>query len=1613
MKRRILNHLAGALVCAFASASVHAATTDLASAPLVTSAASSVLPNIMFMLDDSGSMNWNYLPDWATTSNSTLHQNNKYNGVAYSASVVYSPPVYYNADGSLNTTTYPQMTAANTANFTSVPNDGYGVQSSSSSNLVGNANFYTFVAGEYCDKPNLRNCVVQSAPTISYPYPATLRWCSSSTLASSTCQAVRIETGSPTFMNARYPTNPPTLSQSAFTISGSSSTSVAGITVNGQQIMNAAAAATTSSSTLASSIVNAVNACTLAISGNCTVAGYSASLSSSSVTLKGPAGTAITYLPAVTKTGSMSVSPPAFSGGLPGFNLLTSIVSTNNSYPFPGTTAKATTRSDCAGTTCTYTEEMTNYANWWAYYHTRMQMMKTGSSLAFQNVGANYRVGYVTIDDNTGSDFINPAAFNPTNKLAWYNKFFSARPNNGTPLRATLSLIGRLYAGQLNGTSWNGVVVTDPMQYSCQQNFVINATDGYWNEASGFYQLDGSTNVGNQDGSEPRPYNDGGGSIVTTITPSVTTVTNKTVTPVSIALPWTQTTTTIGAACSTGSGVTPTSCVMDNGNNSYGSPRTWCMVSSSNPRNSADCTSSIGAGNAWACRGTGNSSNLPKTGTACGTDSSGQNWCVYNNNTAGTSCSVAYPGDNIYICKPSTGVTGSLVTTATQTYTEAQTGSTSTTDAYATTVNTQVVTTNGVPAPPTTSTSGPVVTNISPLSTTVATDTGAPTGTSAWSTPSSSTVCTAPPLPAAGSSPPAAGTAVVTPTGTATVTTLSTVGPVVGTPTSTSVSTGGTSNTLADVAEYYYKTDLRTPALGNCTGAAIPPSSTGLDVCANDVPTSGLDAASWQHMTDFALALGASGYMQFSPTYATDTSGDYFDVANGTAANPASGICSWQSGGACNWPVPVGNTQTTIDDLWHSAVDGRGTYFSATNPATLTAGLSNALSGVSARTGSSAAATTSNPNVTSGDNFVFSSTFTTQVWDGELVRQQLDLTTGAVSPTADWSAQSYFSSQRTASSTWWQSRKVYMAGPTTTYPLPLFNWADLSLAQQAYFMTPNINPLTQFCSSGAECLSAASQTAAAGATLVNFLDGDSSNEGIATDTTKYFRLRTSVLGDIVNAEAAYVRLPLYGYADSGYSAFVAAQAAIPRQGEVYVASNDGMLHAFNASNGDEDWAYVPSMVMPNLYKLADKNYASQHQYFVDGTPVTGDIAYCSTAPTTPCSSPVWKTMLVAGLNGGGRGYYALDVTNPTQPTLLWEFTDVNMGYTYGNPVITKLQSGEWVVLVTSGYNNVSPGDGVGRLYVLDASTGALVRTISTGVGSITTPSGLGRISAWVDNTTADNTALRAYGGDMLGNLWRFDINGNVGAAGYDAQLLVTFYADTAGTVTQPITTKPELGLIGSTAVVFVGTGRFLGATDLADTTQQTFYAVKDTLGTTTYTNPQASGSNFIQQIETTTTCPTGSPPTICSLGQTVRTSTANAVNFAVNNGWYVNLPDGVGATGGTGSERDNTDPTLALGTLGFTTNVPNSDACTSGGYSYRYVLDYRTGAPVSTSTTGVSAIKLGNALATRGVFVRLPNNTVVQLTRLSDGTTMTTNVPIGSGAGPTRRISWRELIQDQ
>ncbi len=1235
--------LGRAILCLMVALPAFAATTDLATAPLVTSSSTDVKPNVFLMMDDSGSMDWDFMPDTGSSPYVIFAPTTYGAASAQCNGVFYNPAIKYMAPVDSTGTPYPDSAFGNA--WMDGYNTGAGTVNLSARFQIGRSQSDHHSAPSSQSNPytGLAPYPASGAPAFYYLYKG----------FQTNAKQKKYYTPSGTFYTE---CNTPVGSTVAtIQVGGNGSTKVNSIAINGIAITSGGTNATTTTGTLAQSIANKI-----------TATGYSATYSGSKVTITGPPS-ATGYTPVVSSSGTMTFTITAF---LPTSTLFDTVV--------------VSLTSGLGGK-----DETTNFANWFSYYRTRINMMKSGTGRAFQSIGINFRVGFATMNNNNGTDMVNLAPFDATQRAAWYSKLYGVSANNSTPLLKALSRVGQMYAYKLPSNKLNTVAVTDPMQYACQQNFAILSTDGFWNDSTN-YDLIGTSSpaVGNQDGTAARPYYDG----------------------------------------------------------------------------------------------------------------------------------------------------------------------------------------------------------------------------------------------------------------------------------------GSTSNTLADVAMYYYMTDLRTSSLGNCTG------SLGSDVCNNIVPKriDGQDAASWQHMTLFTLGLGAPGRMVFSPTYQTDKSGDYFDVSQGTSANPPS-VCSWGTNGQpCNWPTPnPSGTPENIDDLWHAAVNGRGAYFSATDPSALDIGLSNALAGVQALIGSDAAATTSNPNITSGDNFVFSSTFDTVNWYGDVVRESIDPTTGVVSTTNDWTAGTA-AAQLDALA----PRTIYTYSATAATKLTPFVWANLSTTQQAYF--PNTPALSQFCSVGVNCLSTTDQTAATGQPLFNFIVGDRTNEGA------YYRSRVHILGDIVNAEAVYVKGSLFNYADAGYSSFASSNNT--RQGVIYVAANDGMLHAFSAGDatgtgGQELWAYVPTAVIPNLYKLADKNYANSHRYFVDGTPVTGDVYF----------GGAWHTILVGGLNNGGRSYYALDVTIPTAPVLLWEFTDTNLGYTYGNPVITKLSDGTWAVLVASGYNNVSSGDGQGRVYVLNAGTGSLIRSVSTAVGSTSTPSGLARISAWVDNPMVDNTAKRVYGGDLLGNVWRLDVNAGT------VQLLATL-TDSSGNA-QPITTKPELGTVGGVAVVYVGTGIYLGTGDLSNTSQQTFYAIKDTLGSATYTNPRLYGS-FVQQTETNTTCPSTEPATICKTGEIVRTSTSNVVNFATNGGWYIDLPD-IG-------ERDNTDQTLALGTLAFTTNVPNTDACNAGGYSYRYFLDYRTGAPVSTAGT-VVAVKLGSALGTRPVLVRLPNNTIIELTRLSNGTTVSSNVPIGNAATATRRVGWHEL----
>ncbi|GIZ50426.1 pilus assembly protein [Noviherbaspirillum aridicola] len=793
-----------------------------------------------------------------------------------------------------------------------------------------------------------------------------------------------------------------------------------------------------------------------------------------------------------------------------------------------------------------------------------------------------------------------------------------------------------------------------------------------------------------------------------------------------------------------------------------------------------------------------------------------------------------------------------------------------------------------------------------------------------------------------------------------------------------------TANTLADVAMYYYKTDLRAPDLSNCNGAL------GTDVCLNNVKGSGRDNAAHQHMTTMTLGLGINGTLKYHEDYLLGMSPDFKAIEQGTR----------------NWPKAEADSQTAVDDLWHAAVNGRGIYFSAQSPNALVSGISKALAEVKAETGSGAGAATSNLQPVPGDSYVYIARYTTVSWDGDVQAREMDPATGKISKTVLWSAQALLDTKVGAHT---DQRTIFTHDPAAASGLKPFNWTSLSTAEKAYFsgLCGTTTKLSQ-CSS----LDSDAKAAATGENLVNFLRGQRGYEDQAGSTQRVFRDRAHALGDIIGSQPVYIRAPRIPYVDANHDAYRSAKKN--RQATLFVGANDGMVHAFNATTGQEMWAYIPPIVLPELYRLADRNYAANHRYYVDGTLTVADI--CPRAPAETCRASEWKTILVGGLNAGGRGYYALDVTDPTSPKALWHFTvanDSDLGYSFGNPMIGKRRDGTWIVAFTSGYNNVSPGTGRGFLFVLNADTGAVLEKIDTGVGGTATPSGLGKLNGWV-NSVSNNTIERFYAGDLLGNLWRFDIDNAVPPAGKEALLLAEL-GNTNGAGTQPVTIKPVLTEVnqGGVAypVVHVATGRYLGISDLDEQGQQSIYAIKDPLTAAGHGQVRRDGVLVRQTLSPVAGQDRDDIDDDGDTQETVesttrRTTSTQPVNWREKAGWYVDLNPG----GASPGERVNIDMQQQLGILTVIGNVPHTDACTSGGTSWIYNFDFKTGQFVPTADGRVAGTRYSSNTMIVG-------NTKVSCGSAScnvivDGEGEVGSVPDpvpGSGSG-VRRVSWRELL---
>jgi len=474
-----------------------------------------------------------------------------------------------------------------------------------------------------------------------------------------------------------------------------------------------------------------------------------------------------------------------------------------------------------------------------------------------------------------------------------------------------------------------------------------------------------------------------------------------------------------------------------------------------------------------------------------------------------------------------------------------------------------------------------------------------------------------------------------------------------------------------------------------------------------------------------------------------------------------------------DWPaVTQDRVPESIDDLWHAAVNSRGKFLNAGTPGALGEALAEVLRNIGFRKGGSGASVAVNGDwlyaEIGEDILIFQSSYSNE--QDEWVGDVKAFELDPVSGDVD-SVNPKWSAAERLELIDWSDRDVFTYNGTDSGRV--FDYDQLTSTQQADLdKDPDV---------------------------VDYIKGREISG---------FRARSQKLGDIVHSSPVF------------------------ENDAVYVGANDGMLHAFDATNGDEIFAYVPNLVFETLINLPDPAYS--HTFYVDLTPTVkrGRNLLVATGDED-------QTILVGGLGKGGMGYFALDITKPHQMSasrVLWEFPRENaanadkkdMGYAYSKPVVVRsYDSGHpWIVIFGNGYNSQNR-DSV--LFILDARTGNLIQKIRAGSGPDN-----GLSSPIAADVNFDNVVDFVYAGDLKGNLWKFDLT----AADYtewgiafdkDDQGVPLFTALDEKGNPQPITAKPDVMLHPEMHgyIVCFGTGKFLGSSDFDDASLQTIYGIWD------------------------------------------------------------------------------------------------------------------------------------------------------------------------------------------
>jgi type IV pilus assembly protein PilY1 len=661
-------------------------------------------------------------------------------------------------------------------------------------------------------------------------------------------------------------------------------------------------------------------------------------------------------------------------------------------------------------------------------------------------------------------------------------------------------------------------------------------------------------------------------------------------------------------------------------------------------------------------------------------------------------------------------------------------------------------------------------------------------------------------------------------------------------------------STLGDIALHYWKTDLQPSVMNDVSPLIRVPGTTNTyGTQQTEYWNAQNNPATWQHMVNYMIGVdlsetlipGSSFPAWGGSTFATNPDG-YAAVLAGTR----------------NWPNMSSFNDRTYD-LWHAAINSRGEFFSADNPTSVENAFRDVIRQILAARSAGQTVGGSGPAVVSGFA-VYRGNYESDM-SGTLVKTEVD--SSGAETTTSWEAGAKLK-LRTPS-----SRAILTHNGSSFVP---FKWTSLSPAQQA-LLDLNGNGVVD----------------SLGSLRLDWLRGAKTHEnGQLGAMVPSFRARgNSPLGSIVHSAPVNVGRTSAGYQDAGYLAYLNTTIRM-RDPVVYVGANDGMLHGFRDSDGEEIIAYVPKAVYPNLNQLTDPAYTSR--FYVNGSPQFAD-AYAGGR---------WRTLLVSGLGGGGKGVVMLDVSNPStfseanaSTVALLDMNgadDPDMGHIIGTPpksaatgqsrMIGKLKNGKTVLVVGNGVNSANENP-VLFVYHLDnlPANGAWV--LGTNYFKIALPGGQvsgsnGLAMPVLTDNDGDGLLDAVYAGDLKGNVWKFEASATdpsgLQLANSSAPL---FSAPTVAGKPQPITAPVTIFAHpdGGHMVIF-GTGQLLQEVDPNNSQGQTIYGVWD--------KPGSTATVPLNSLVAQTITSTGS-----AQGLTLRYTSKNDVNYAGGKrGWYINLP---------------------------------------------------------------------------------------------------------------------------